>query len=101
LGTTSSSSSDESSAPGARDDADRVERATGFEVGAESAVPKESSVLSVAEKPREVFAISLIDARARARAVIQDEHVTSAGAETSDEAPGTGGILERETAFAT
>jgi hypothetical protein len=100
LGATSSSSSDESSVSDARDNRGRVERAAGFEVGAKSEVSKESSVLSVAEKPREVFAISLIDARARARAVIQHERVASGRVQASDEAPGTGGILEREPTLA-
>jgi len=100
LAATSSSSSDESSVAFARDDVDRVKRSAGREVGAESVVSEESSVLSVAEEPREVFAISLVEARARARAVIHSERIAHNRTEATHEAPGTGGILEREASLA-
>ncbi len=57
-------------------------------------------MLSVAEEPREIFAIGLVNARARARAVIQNEPVAQRRAETAHEGAGTGGILERETSLA-
>lgn len=55
---------------------------------------------SVAEEPREVFAISLVDARARARAVIHRERVAQGAAEARYEVPRTGGILQRESSLA-
>lgn len=58
-------------------------------------------MLSVAEEPREIFAIGLVNARARARAVIHREPVAQRRAETAHEGPGTGGILEREASVAT
>lgn len=58
-------------------------------------------MLSVAEEPREIFAIGLVYARARARTVIHCEPVTQCRAETTHEGAGTGGILEREGSLAT
>ena len=58
-------------------------------------------MLSIAEEPRAVFAIGLVDARARARAVIHCEPVAESSGESTDEGPGTGGILERESPVAT
>ncbi len=57
-------------------------------------------MLSIAEAPREVFAIGLVNARAGARAVIHRERAAQGGAEAADEGAGTGRILERETSFA-
>jgi len=57
-------------------------------------------VLSVAEEPREIFAIGLVEARARARAVIHRERIADGGEEAADEAPGASGILERKSPFA-
>ena len=57
-------------------------------------------MLSIAEEPREIFAIGLVNARARARAVIHHEPVAQRRAETAHEGPGTGGILEREASVA-
>ena len=57
-------------------------------------------MLSIAEEPGDVFAISLVDARARARAVIHHELAAGGSDETANEAPGTGGILEREASIA-
>ena len=84
----------------ARDNLDRVKRSAGLEVGSKSVVSEESSVLSVAEEPRKVFAISLVEARAGTRAVIHSERIAHGRAEAADEAPGTGGILEREATLA-
>ena len=84
----------------ARDDLDRIECATGIKVGSESVVSEEPSVLSVAEEPREIFAIGLVYARARARAVIHREPVAQRRAETADESPRTRGVLEREASVA-
>lgn len=58
-------------------------------------------MLSIAEEPREIFAIGLVNARARARAVIHREPVAQGRAEPAHEGPGTGGILEREGTLAT
>ena len=101
LGETSRSSSDESSVAPARDDVDRVDFSAGLEVGAESVVSEESSVLRVAEEPRKIFAIGLVNARACARAVIHRELVAPCRMQATHEAPGTGGILEREASLAT
>ncbi|HEY3286895.1 MAG TPA: hypothetical protein VGJ96_07205 [Gemmatimonadaceae bacterium] len=57
-------------------------------------------MLSVAEEPREVFAIGLVKARAGACAVIHREPVADGGLEAADEGAGTGGILEREAPIA-
>ena len=100
MAATSSSSSDESAVALARDDVERIERSAGFEVASESAVAEKSSVLSIAEEPREIFAIGLVDARARARAVIHHERIAHCRVEATHEAPGTGGILEREATLA-
>jgi hypothetical protein len=62
---------------------------------------EESSVLSIAEEPREIFAIGLIKARAGACGVIQGEPVTDDGLKATDESAGTGGVLEREASIAT
>ncbi|MFA6167523.1 MAG: hypothetical protein WC700_12970 [Gemmatimonadaceae bacterium] len=58
-------------------------------------------MLSVAEEPREIFAIGLVYARARARAVIHNEPVAERRVETADEGAGTGGILECEASLTT
>lgn len=57
-------------------------------------------MLSVAEEPREIFAIGLVYARACARAVVHREPVAQRRAEPAHEGAGTGGILERESSLA-
>lgn len=64
-------------------------------------VSKESSVLSVAEEPREIFAIGLVKARAGACAVVHREPVADDGLEAAHEGPSTGGILQGEAPIAT
>lgn len=57
-------------------------------------------MLGIAEAPRAVFAIGLVNARGRACAVVERERIAEAGTEEIHEAPRAGGILEGKAPLA-